>query len=81
MKHYDLKFIKAKILIIQSTILLKLGGGYQNVVCSLGKAEVIFLDLELKDGAADAMFLKAIAHINSIDAKFKQIGNISFTGS
>ena len=81
MIHYDFKFIKAKILIIQSTIALKLGGRYQDVVHSLDQAETIFLDLGFKDGTADAMFLKAIALINSIDAKFKQMGNnTSFTG-
>eukprot|EP00347_Sterkiella_histriomuscorum_P024050 403332474 len=67
--YFDLKFIKAKSLMIQSSILLKQNCTYSDVHLILDQAQTIFLDLGFKDGIADAIFLKGVALINSINQK------------
>ncbi|CDW81385.1 UNKNOWN [Stylonychia lemnae] len=69
---FDLKFIKAKSLMVQSSIMLRQHCKYHDVVLLLDQAEKIFLDLEFYDGAADAMFLKSVSLILSINQKFNQ---------
>lgn len=67
--HFDLKIIKAKAYILQATILIKQKCTFSDVIQILDSSEKIFLEFGFKDGTADAMFLKAIALINSITLK------------
>lgn len=68
-EHYHLKFDKARIYLIESSILLKSNGDYRQIKHQLEQAEKNFIDLSQYDGAGDANFLMALALINSINAK------------
>ena len=61
--------IKAKASILLCSILIKQKAPFSEVSLCLEQSEKIFFDMSWRDGVADAMFLKAIALINSINNK------------